>query len=287
MEPGALLVIAAAICWGTTGTLQALAPASATSLSVGAVRLVVGGAALILFALTQGAGRSWRSLPLWPTIAGAAAMAAYQLTFFAGVRQVGVVTGTLVAIGSAPVFAGLLTWMLWRRAPGWRWALATLLAIAGCTLIVLARGDGANRSAALGGLLLAAGAGASYVIYSLFSAAVVRTVPSDLAAAATFGLGALFLAPVLAASDTTWIFSARGLAVALALGLVATALAYLLYTRALRKVPVSHATTLALAEPLVATLLGVLLLGERLSLLGWSGVALLFAGLAMLTVVRR
>jgi len=287
VEPGVLLVLAAAICWGTTGTTQAFAPAGVSPLSVGAARLLVGGLALLAVAAAQGLLRQVRDLPAGATFGAALAMAAYQLTFFAGVRMAGVAAGTIVAIGSGPMIAGALVWLVQGRVPGRRWALATAMAVMGCTLIALAGSGGAGGENVALGLLLALGAGASYAVYSFFSAGIVQRVPANLAAASTFGLGALFLLPLFAVTDSTWLFSGRGLGVALMLGLVATALAYLLYTRALRVVPVSTAVTLALAEPVVASLLGVALLGERLPLVGWAGVALVFAGLLTLTVVRR
>lgn len=48
-------------------------------------------------------------------------MVGYQV-FFQAVAAVGVARGTLVALGSAPVVTGLLSWAVTRRAPGWRLA---------------------------------------------------------------------------------------------------------------------------------------------------------------------
>lgn len=282
-EPGALLVLLAALCWGTTGTAQAFAPLSASSLSVGAMRLVVGGAALVLFAGRQKLWPCWRQLPPAVTLGAAAAVAAYQLCFFAGVRRTGVTVGTIVAIGSAPVIAGALVWLTSGNWPGRRWTVATAMAVMGCTLLV---GSGSDVTVDATGVALAVGAGASYAIYTQFSARIVGRVPPDLAAAAAFGLGALLLLPVLALTDQSWLRSARGLAVALELGLVATALAYVLYTRALTVLAASTAVTLALAEPVVASILGVAILGERLTLAAWAGAAMIAAGLLLLTLQR-
>nr|WGE04851.1 EamA family transporter [Bacillus subtilis] len=43
-----LFVLMAAFFWGTTGTVQALAPESATPLAFGAFRLLIGGSAMLL-----------------------------------------------------------------------------------------------------------------------------------------------------------------------------------------------------------------------------------------------
>jgi DME family drug/metabolite transporter len=45
---------------------------------------------------------------------------------------------------------------------------------------------------------------------------------------------------------------------------------------------VARAATISLAEPLTAAILGVALLGERLTIAGFAGAAVLVAGLALL-----
>jgi DME family drug/metabolite transporter len=49
----------------------------------------------------------------------------------------------------------------------------------------------------------------------------------------------------------------------------------------------STATTITLLEPLVATLLAVAVVGERLDLLGWLGLALILAGVTALATARQ
>lgn len=64
---GMRLILLAAALWGTTGTAQAFAPLNAPPLVIGALRLMIGGAALVVFAGHQGLLHKWRALPLWPT----------------------------------------------------------------------------------------------------------------------------------------------------------------------------------------------------------------------------
>jgi len=282
LDRGSLLVLAATVLWGTTGTAQSFAPPGASSLSIGAVRLAIGGGALLIYAASLGLLPQLRRIPRLPLLLAAAAMAIYQLTFFEGVRRTGVAAGTVVTIGSAPIFAGILSTVALRRPPGMRWGIATLLAILGCLLLVL---SGGSLQVQPVGILLALAAGFSYAAYAFFTTRLLAGhVSSDLAAAATFALGALMLLPVLFATDLSWLASARGMAVALELGLLATALAYILFTRGLKMIPLSNAVTLTLGEPIVASLLGVLVVGERLNLYGWLGVALVFAALVVLTL---
>ena len=90
-------VLLAAVCFGTTGTAQALGPSAAPSRGSRPDR--VGGALLLLVA---------RRCPAPPRVAAAGAgliavaIAVYQLAFFAAVERTGVAVGTVVALGSAP-----------------------------------------------------------------------------------------------------------------------------------------------------------------------------------------
>ena len=158
---GQWFVLAAAVLWGTTGTAQAFAPAGAQPAAVGAVRLAVGGVALLAFAAARGVLRRGKRWPALATAVAAGSVAAYQLCFFAGVARTGVAVGTIVAIGSAPILAGVLGFLVRGERPGRRWAVATVLAVVGCDLLIVTRG---SVSVDAGGVVLALGAGAAYAV---------------------------------------------------------------------------------------------------------------------------
>jgi DME family drug/metabolite transporter len=208
-------------------------------------------------------------------------MAAYQLFFFAGVRRTGVAVGTIVGIGSAPILAGAIGFLARGERPGRRWAVATLLAVMGCSLLIAA---GRSLHVDPTGLLLAIGAGAAYASFTVASKGLLEHNPPEAVMAVIFCIGALFLAPLFFTADFTWLAQPRGLAVTLHLGLVSVALAYNLFARGLTRVPVATAATLTLAEPLTAGMLGVFLLGERLTPLAGFGILLIFMGLALVSV---
>ena len=284
MSPGSWLVLAAAICWGTTGTAQALAPPSAQPVSIGAVRLIIGGAALLLIAIWRGALRGGERWPPWPTLLAAGSMAAYQVLFFSGVERTGVAVGTMVAIGSAPILAGAFAYLARGERPGPRWAMATFLAVLGCGLLITAGGGIAINPL---GVLLAIGAGAAYALFTVTSKGLLDRKPPEAVMAVTFCLAALILSPLLVWTNLSWLGTSSGLAVALHLGLITVALAYSLFAQGLALIPVATATTLTLAEPLTAGILGITVLQEKLTLPALSGMLLIFAGLALLSMPRK
>ena len=276
-------VLGAAVLFGTTGTAQALGPTGTTPLGVGAIRLVVGGAGLLAVQHRLG-GSAQQAVRLWRTRWGLTAgimTAAYQICFFAAVSLSGVALGTLVTIGSGPVFAGMLSWLLLRERPTRVWVVATLVCVAGLSLLTL---DGVNRSgAATGGLVLALLSGLGYALYTVASKRLMNAGhASHEVMAAAFGLGGLILIPVLLSQPLSWLWSWQGVALAVWLGLATTTVAYVLFGRGLAVLPAGPVTTLVLAEPLVATVLGVLVLGERLGPAGWAGCLLVLAGLVLL-----
>ncbi len=283
--PGEWFILGAAVLWGTTGTSQALAPTGADPISVGLVRLAIGGVLLLAWALWRGALRGSGRWSLKATAVGGICIATYQIFFFAGVARTGVAIGTMVALGSAPIVAGLLDWMVQSKRPSRKWVTATILAIAGAGFL---SGLGQNSQANIDliGLLLAVGAGASYALFALASKQLVQVHQPDAVMAVLFMLGAILLLPFLLTVDVAWIGETQGLLVALHLGVITTAVSYILFARGLLTVGVATAVTLSLAEPLTAATLGIFLLGETITLTTAIGMGLIFAGLALLSMKR-
>jgi DME family drug/metabolite transporter len=279
MSRSRTLVLLASLCFGTTGTAQALGPDGAQPLAVGAVRIAIGAALLLAVLRMRGGGLPRRS-DLGALAFAAGGVAAYQLCFFAAVRETGVAVGTVVALGSAPALAGALGWLVDRDAPTPNWLVATALAIAGVAVLALAGGGADVRPA---GVALALGAGASYALFTLGSKRLLDAGHGTEAVMAwAFGAGAILLVPVLVIGDLAWLVEPSGIAMALWLGAIATALAYLLFAAGLQRLPPRDVTTLTLAEPVTATILSLVVLGERPAGLAIAGIVLVLAGLVVL-----
>lgn len=284
-----VLVLGAAVLFGTTGTARALGP-EISPLGVGAARIAVGALLLAAFAALLARRDESRGVRLrfarTPVLLGGIGVAGYQLAFFAAVADTGVAVGTVVALGSAPVFAGLLARATKQtRRLGARWAACTALATGGVAILV-ASGKKADVSALGVGLALCAGLG--YAAYTVAAKRLLDVGHSpERTMAATFGAGALILLPVLPATGFEALTSTGALATSLYLGAVPTAVAYVLFARGLEQLPTAHVTTLTLAEPLTAAALGTLVLGEQLSPRAALGAAMVLGGLAALAIKGR
>jgi len=277
---GVLMVLLAAACWGTTGTAQSFAPPTLPAYWVGALRLAVSALFFAVVVWAGGSGRGWRGLPFKPVMLAGASMAAYNLAFFAGVRASGVAIGTAVALGSGPIWAGLLQALRGQR-PDARWWLGTVLAVAGGVLMVGSGGGAAGQPLSATGLALCLLAGLSYAVYALVNATLVAQAAPSLVTGAVFALAALFALPAAALIAGPLTLAARDLAIAAWLGVVATGIAYLLFSHALRHVSGATGVTLALAEPVTAFALAVTVVGERPGWAAAGGGLLVLAGLGV------
>ena len=273
-------LLCASVLWGTTGTAQALAHLHTAPPAIGAARLLAGGLALWLVIAVRGrvALAELIAPGRRPWFLGASlATAIYQAAFFAAVARTGVALGTLVALGSAPAFCGLLAReLMGERLPA-AWTLATACAVVGCVLLLAPSGHaGADPL----GIALSLVAGACYGGYTVCVKRLLSSGADPLSVlVATVSIGAALLAPALATGAGA-LLSPAGALLVLWLGPVATAGAYALFANGLAHVPARTAGTLSLAEPLTATVLGTIVLSEAWSPARAAGGALLAAGLA-------
>lgn len=288
---GIVALVIACLLWGTTGTTATFLPEAVSPLAIGAATMGIGGLLLLVTAprlsggvLRDAVGRRWAAI-------GAIGVVVYPLAFYTGMDLVGVAVGNVVALGSGPVFAALIEWVVERERLSARWLVSTALAVLGIALLAFGRHEGGDAgspgSAALGigvGLL----AGLAYALYTYASSRAIRAGhPSRGVMGGMFGLGSLPLLAVLAVigGPLTQSWTSIGLSAYLALGPMFVA--YLLFGVGLRSVRSSTATTITLLEPVVATVLAVLVVGERLSAVGWVGFGLVLLGLTVLVTARR
>jgi drug/metabolite transporter, DME family len=277
---GYWLVLLAACLWGTNGTAQTLAPPGAQPIIIGTLRIALGGLTLLFIAAWRGALRDGKRWPFWPIFIGALSMAAYQMFFFAGVARTGVAVGTIVGIGSTPILAGPIGFLVRGERPSRRWLLATTLGVIGCTLLIA---TGETIHIDLLGFFLAICAGGSYAVFTTVSKGLLDNHAPEAVMAVTFCLGACFVLPTLISADLQWLAQPAGFLVVVHLGVITAGIAYTLFARGLALVPVATAASLTLGEPLTAGLLGVLFLHEALSTLAIFGIGLIFVGLIILT----
>ncbi|WP_404828754.1 EamA family transporter [Sporosarcina quadrami] len=277
--------------WGTTGTAQTFMPQTVHPLAVGASRLAVGGFTLLFIMLIL-RKINFRDWPWKSTVLAALAMAIFQYCFFTSIRLTGIAIGTVVAIGSAPMFSGLIEWLILKTRPTKIWLTATSMAVVGCILLF------SNKEGLVVnpiGVSLSLFAGLLFAFYTLFNKEVLKKAEAIPSVAVIFSISAFMLMPFLFLFETKGLVTVSGISTVVYLGIstvvylgiATTSIAYILFSVGLRKIPSSSAVTLSLAEPLTAAVLSVVIVGERLDLLSWTGITLLLGGILVLTFSGR
>lgn len=273
------------ILWGTTGTAATFAP-NAGPLAIGAAALGIGGilqALIALPALRAARGQLRASLPL--IALGAVAVAIYPLAFYSSMHLAGVALGSVVSLASAPLASGVLELFVQRVPLSRWWMLAAGLGVTGSALLCLSKTahDPAGAGTTLAGIGLGLVAGATYATYSWCARQLMGQGVSRAASmGAVFGTGGILLMPVLLLTGAPLIASTQAFTVAAYMALVPMFLGYLLFGYGLARLSASTATTITLSEPAIAAVLAVAIVGERLSSMGWTGLCIIAAALAVL-----
>lgn len=275
-----IFVLLGAILWGTTGTAQTFLPDNAHPFIISAGRSATGGLFLliIMILLKKIKFRSW---PWKQTLYAAICISLFQLLFFSSVRLTGVAIASVVAIGSAPVFSGLIEWIFLKMPPTKVWGISTGLAITGCMFLFITKGEVSINPI---GVLYSLVAGLIFALYTMNSKSLLQKEDAISVVAMTFSLSALLLTPFYFILDVSWLRDAGNVGIIFYLGIATTSIAYVLYGWGLRKIPASSALTLSLAEPTTAALLGVVVVGEVLSTTSWVGIGLLLGSIVILTL---
>ena len=292
---GAVLIVGAAICFGTLGPLSRFAEdAGVGALGLVSWRAALGAACMALFLLVRRAiGRgptfSLRELPTtdrWVLVATAAANAILNLAVFAAFLRISIAL-TLLVFYLYPAYVAVAS-ALWfgDRLDRIRW-LALSVSLAGVVLVVAGAGDLGELD--LIGIGLAFVAGVMQMFYMLAARHWLAAVPGPQAAALTMGGAALFylllalgagqpaaIVQPLASPDALW--------PVLLAGTVGAGIPTVSYIVGIRLMGAPRAAILATLEPVVGVGLAALLLREQPGVLQLVGGVFIIAAAVLLQV---
>ncbi len=287
---GFIAVLIASILWGTTGTAASYAP-NLSPLAIGAIAIGGGGLLQALLAYKNIRCHLPQIRSYFPLLlVGMVSVAIYPLAFYSSMRMAGITIGTVVSIGSAPLFTALLENFFDQKTLSGKWFISFVFGVAGVLLLSLGESHSQASAHTIAadqksiGIILGLIAALTYSLYSWAAKKMIdRGVDSKASMGLIFGFGALLLLPTLFFTASNLFDESVNLYVVAYMMLIPMFLGYLLFGYALKTISASTATTLTLFEPLVAALFVVLLVGEQLALIGWVGMALIFVCLALLS----
>ncbi|WP_376709912.1 DMT family transporter [Pseudochrobactrum lubricantis] len=292
---GIVCVLIASFLWGTTGTAATFAP-EVGPMAIGAVAMGVGGLLQALLAL-RALKRDYSKLQQqWLLVLfGAVSVAVYPLAFYSSMYLAGVTVGTVVTIGSAPLFSALIEWVIDRKTLSKQWIFGAALGLSGIVLLCFfGGGDHQTASVAFSagatasGVLLGLVGGLTYALYAWAAHRLMcKGISSKAAMGSIFGAGGLLLMPVLLLTGGALLASWNNALVGAYMAVIPMFTGYVLFGYALARISVSTATTITLTEPVIAALLAVVIVGENLSPLGWLGALLVIFCLVILSAPKK
>lgn len=273
---GYLLILAAAVLWGTFGTVARVALAAGmTPMELAFWRAALGGGCFAAHAVVRRRGPvALRDMPMVVVFA-VIGVAGFYFSYLEAVRQGGVALAAML-LYTAPAWVAAASAVLFRERLTTRVVGAIAITLTGVTLVALATGDVRASGGAIGWGLVAS---VTYAAYYIFGKRYFGQYDAATLLAWALPIGAL----CLAATVSFHAHPARAWWATAYLALVPTYLAYLLYGAALVRVPATRAATVATIEPVVAATLAYLVWGEALSALAYGGGALVAAGVLMVT----
>lgn len=283
---GLLLIMLAAVLWGTVGictkTIYQLAPTN--PLSIGFFRLAI--SLPFLFSVCWGRqGKrmfhvSRGDLGLMTLIGLMTAL--YQVCFFGAVERTGVAVATLVTLCTAPVIVAVISVASTRKRPSRSTLLALMGALSGTSLLVLFQEQSKISGADTCGFVLALVSAFGYALVTLTSQKLAAHYDPFQSIAISFSLGAAILFGFARSEGMVMTYPPLAWMLLIYLGTIPTALAYALFFAGMRSTSATTASISTLLEPLVATLLAWSLFQERFTPVGSLGVALLGGSLLLL-----
>lgn len=286
---GLLMVIAATVCWATSGIFITLVADGAGLSAIGlAFWRDIGTFSALFLGLLLARPAMLRvrrpDLP-WLAAMGAISIGIFHVMWNTSVLLAGVSIATVLQ-SNAPILVTLMAWLLWREPLTGRKIGAIVLAFAGTLLISRIDGLGNLQVSPLG-FLAGLGAAITYSTLSLFGKKLRGDYSAWTMLTYAFGFGALVLLPFQIGATLPWPLPWDVLAAYAALIFLPTIGGFALYTSSLKYLPASVASIAATMEIPFAAVVGYIFLLERLD--GWQilGAVLVVGGVVLLSWPRQ
>jgi DME family drug/metabolite transporter len=282
---GYLAVLAATVCWGTSGIFVKfiVADTGISALAMAFWRDMFTFVILLLGVglLRPGWLRVQRRDLIWMVALGSISVGTFHVLWNLGVLINGVAVST-VQQAAMPVIVAIAAWLMWREPLTCRKIAAIALTFSGTLLIsdVDTLGD---AQLDVPGLLLGLGIPATYATFNLFGKQLAGRYHSLTILTYGFGFGALTLLPFQLFTPQPWpVPGSSWLWLAALVGL-STIIPFSIYIFGLSQLAASVASILAMIEIPLAYLYAYLLLGERLTVVQFGGAVLVVSGVLLLS----
>ncbi len=285
---GILLVVAAALCWSTSGIFIILiirqSGLSAISLAfwrdlTTALLLLLG---IVIFDPKLLKVKK-KEIP-WLIVMGSISIGVFHLLWNKAVVMLGASLATVI-LYNGPIFVTIMAWYLFREAITTRKIIAVILAAGGTILISGANSSG-NWKILPVGLLTALGSAITYGSLSLFGKKLSGDFNAWTIMFYIFAFGSITLFIFQLGRPDSFPFRTGILPLFTGLVLLSTVTGFALYIMSLKILPASVASITATSEILFVLILSSIFLQERMDLWQVSGAVLVIFGVILVSLSR-
>lgn len=253
---GFIAVLLAAFLWGTTGTVASFA-SNLSPLAIGAAAMGGGGLLQALLARKSIKNNLTHiNSNLVILIVGVISVFIYPLAFYSSMHLAGITIGTVVSIGTAPLFTALLERFFDQKKLSMLWFISFVLGITGVIFLSIGESPSSVTSEKIAnnrqilGIILGTVAGLTYASYSWAAKKLIdRGIDAKASMGLIFGFASLLLLPTLFLTGSNLFEQNINIYVVGYMMLIPMFLGYILFGYGLKTVPASKAITLTLFEP--------------------------------------
>lgn len=286
---GILLVVAASICWSTSGIFISLIIKQSGLSAVGlafwrdlttSLLLLLG---IVIFN-PKLLKLKKKDLP-WLIGMGGISIGGFHVLLNKAVVILGASLATVV-LYNAPIFVTIMAWFLFRESITTRKIIAVILAATGTILVSGISNTGDWKILPIG-LLIAMGSAFAYGSLSLFGKKLSGENNSWTILFYIFAIGSMTLFIFQLGRPDPWPFHTGILPLFSGLVLLSTITGFALYITALKILPASIASITATTEILFVLILAFTILQERMDLWQVGGAVLVICGVVLVSLVKE
>jgi DME family drug/metabolite transporter len=287
---GAVLVMAAAFLWGTTGIISkfTFAETNVGPVSLAWYRLLFAVPALGILVRIRGHKISLtrREVALFACF-GFLSLSAFEALFFTSFFYT-TVQHAAALLYTAPAFVAILSWLILKERLTKGKVIAVALSILGAFLILgVVVGEPLFASRTQIGDWLAIASGLGYSTWFIFGKILGKNRDPFVTSFLALCFGAVFLFPIMVGLEGLRIpNSLLAWQLVATIGLVPTAVAYVLYLGGLKLIEATRASVFAIIEPVTAAVLGFLFLHEMFTYVSLVGFALIISSIVLISLSR-
>jgi len=286
---GILMVVAATLCWSTSGIFINLITRSSGISAEGlafwrdlttSLLLLLG----ILVVNPKLLRIKRKDLP-WLIGMGSISIGIFHIMWNKAVVMLGASLATVVQC-NAPIFVTIMAWFLFQEAITTRKIIAVGLAVAGTVLASGVNFHGDWKIAPLG-LLIALTSAITYGTLSLFGKKLSGEYNNWAIMFYIFTIGTVTLFLFQLGQPDPWPQGSGVIPWFIGFVLISTILGFGLYTLSLQKLPASVASITATTEILFASIMGYIFLGERMDFWQILGAVSIAGGVILVTLDKQ